>query len=137
MNVCLLNDSFPPVIDGVANVVKNYADIMTEKELANVIVGTPKYHDGDYKNYPYPVIPYQSFKVKNMANGYRAGNPFCLSKLNKFVEFEPDIIHSHCPFASTVLAIARMVSLPISGLTALAVEASRLQGHDARFGRPA
>lgn len=104
MNVCLLNDSFPPVIDGVANVVKNYADIMTEKELANVIVGTPKYHDGDYKNYPYPVIPYQSFKVKNMANGYRAGNPFCLSKLNKFVEFEPDIIHSHCPFASTVLA---------------------------------
>ena len=25
LNVCLLNDSFPPVIDGVANTVFNYA----------------------------------------------------------------------------------------------------------------
>ena len=26
MKVCLLNDSFPPAIDGVVNVVMNYAD---------------------------------------------------------------------------------------------------------------
>lgn len=26
MNICLLNDSFPPLIDGVANTVINYAE---------------------------------------------------------------------------------------------------------------
>jgi hypothetical protein len=29
MNVVLLNDSFPPVIDGVATAVTNYANILT------------------------------------------------------------------------------------------------------------
>ena len=57
MNVCLLNDSFPPVIDGVANVVMNYASVMTEKKLADVIVGTPRYPDASYEGYPYRVIP--------------------------------------------------------------------------------
>ena len=28
MKVTLLNDSFPPVIDGVANVVMNYAELL-------------------------------------------------------------------------------------------------------------
>ena len=28
MKVCLLNDAFPPVIDGVVNVMMNYADYM-------------------------------------------------------------------------------------------------------------
>ena len=30
--ICLLNDSFPPEIDGVANAVVNYAKILTETE---------------------------------------------------------------------------------------------------------
>ena len=38
--VCLLNDSFPPVIDGVANTVVNYATII-QKELGEAIVATP------------------------------------------------------------------------------------------------
>ena len=104
MKVCLLNDSFPPVIDGVANVVKNYADIMTEKDLANVIVGTPRYPDGVYTGYPYPVVDYQSFNFKKVCNGYRTGNPLTIGGIHKLDEFEPDIIHSHCPFSSTVLA---------------------------------
>ena len=36
MKVTLLNDSFPPVIDGVANVVMNYAKILQEEKLADV-----------------------------------------------------------------------------------------------------
>ena len=60
MNVCLLNDSFPPVIDGVANVVINYAQIMQDEGLAKVAVATPKYPDADYSSYPYMVIPYRS-----------------------------------------------------------------------------
>ncbi|MBO6259786.1 MAG: hypothetical protein J6N47_03055 [Lachnospiraceae bacterium] len=76
MNVCLLNDSFPPVIDGVANVVMNYAGIMTDQDMANVIVATPKYPDADYDSYPYPVVPYKSYDTTEIVKGYRAGNPF-------------------------------------------------------------
>ena len=81
MNVCLLNDSFPPVIDGVANVVMNYASIMTRDDLADVIVGTPEYPDADYDGYPYRVVPYQSFDTSGIVHGYRAGNPLAMSAI--------------------------------------------------------
>ena len=32
LKVCLLNDSFPPVVDGVANAVVNYARCLTAEE---------------------------------------------------------------------------------------------------------
>lgn len=104
MKVCLLNDSFPPVIDGVANVVMNYARILQEDQLANVVVGTPKYPDTDYSCYPYQVIPYQSFDTTKIVKGYRAGNPLDIKEIEDMANFGPDIIHSHCPVASTVLA---------------------------------
>lgn len=104
MNVCLLNDSFPPVIDGVANVVMNYARIMQNDGLADVAVATPKYPDADYASYPYKVIPYQSIDTSHIVNGYRAGNPLAISELKELTEFAPDIIHSHCPFSSTIMA---------------------------------
>ena len=40
MKICLLNDSFPPVIDGVVNVVMNYANYLIKDHAAQVIVGT-------------------------------------------------------------------------------------------------
>ena len=61
MKVTLLNDSFPPVIDGVANVVMNYAKILQEEKLADVMVATPAYPGAEYHSYPYWVVPYQSF----------------------------------------------------------------------------
>ena len=54
MKVCLLNDSFPPVIDGVANVVTNYAENLVRGHGADVVVGTPRYPDADYSGYPTP-----------------------------------------------------------------------------------
>lgn len=104
MKVCLLNDSFPPVIDGVANVVMNYAKILQNQNLAEVLVGTPEYPGTDYSVYPYRVIPYQSFDTTKIVKGYRAGNPLDIGELEDMAEFEPDIIHSHCPVSSTVLA---------------------------------
>lgn len=104
MNVCLLNDSFPPVIDGVANVVMNYARIMQEEGLAEVAVATPRYPDADYSVYPYRVIPYQSFDTTKIVKGYRAGNPLDLRELIDLTDFKPDIIHTHCPVASTYVA---------------------------------
>ena len=103
MNVCLLNDSFPPVIDGVANTVMNYAQILTAQG-DQALVGTPRYPDADYSVYPYQVIPYQSFDTEAIVNGYRTGNPLSMEAVAEMAAFQPDIIHSHCPAASTIMA---------------------------------
>lgn len=104
MKVTLLNDSFPPVIDGVANVVMNYAKILQEEKLADVMVATPAYPGAEYHSYPYWVVPYQSFDTTKIVKGYRAGNPLDIKEIVTMKEFAPDIIHSHCPVASTLIA---------------------------------
>ncbi|MCR4780653.1 MAG: glycosyltransferase [Ruminiclostridium sp.] len=104
MNVCLLNDSFPPVIDGVANAVINYAGVLEGMEGNEVAVGTPGYPDARYDGYPYAVVPYRSYDTTKLISGYRAGDPFEMQAINALKKFRPDIIHSHCPAASTVMA---------------------------------
>ena len=104
MKVCLLKDSFPPVIDGVVNVVLNYADYLTKDHASQVIVGTPEYPGADYTSYPYEVIPYPSLDTSAVASGYRAGFPFDAKSVSKLADFKPDIIHSHCPASATVIA---------------------------------
>lgn len=115
MKISLLNDSFPPVIDGVANVVMNYASILHEMEGNSVMVATPKYPNTNYYQYPYLVIPYQSFDTTEIIKGYRAGNPFAIREFQDMKEYNPDIIHSHCPVSSTVLArlLRRETGAPI------------------------
>lgn len=103
MKVCLLNDSFPPVIDGVVNVMMNYADYLMRDYNSQVIVGTPRYPDADYTQYPYPVVAYPSIDTAAVTNGYRAGNPFG-KECAALAEFDPDIIHSHCPSSATIVA---------------------------------
>ena len=39
-SICLINDSFPPVIDGVANAVTNYATVI-QKGYGDATVVTP------------------------------------------------------------------------------------------------
>ncbi|MBQ9420682.1 MAG: glycosyltransferase [Lachnospiraceae bacterium] len=104
MKVCFLNDSFPPVIDGVVNVLLNYADYMRRDFGAEVIVGTPEYPGADYSAYDYPVVAYPSFDTADVTNGYRAGNPFSGKEVAKLAAFQPDIIHSHCPASATIIA---------------------------------
>ena len=104
MKVCLLNDSFPPVIDGVANTVMNYADILTRSGKAEALVGTPRYPDATYDQYPYKVVPYQSFDTSGLMMGYRAGNPLAMKAIHEMTAFEPDLIHTHCPVSSTIMA---------------------------------
>lgn len=101
LNVCLLNDSFPPLIDGVATTVINYARII-QSELGSATVVTPSY-PGAEDNYDFPVVRYSSLSTEKQL-GYRAGYPFSASKLEAMKNKQFDIIHSHCPFASTVFA---------------------------------
>lgn len=104
MKVCLLNDSFPPVIDGVVNVLLNYAEYMRKDHQAEVIVGTPEYPGADYSAYAYPVVAYPSLNTASVTNGYRTGNPFSGKEVSELAAFAPDIIHSHCPASATVVA---------------------------------
>ena len=75
LKVGLLNDSFPPLIDGVANTVKAYADNLCQEDEPVVI--TPKYpHVTD--NYPYEVYRYHSIPTDKII-GYRSGDPLILN----------------------------------------------------------
>ena len=99
--IALLNDSFPPTIDGVANVVTNYARILHDDGYP-VMVATPEY-PGVTDDYPYPVLRYASVNTTRLV-GYRAGYPFSARAVSAIDDFHPDILHTHCPVASTLLA---------------------------------
>ena len=72
LKVALMNDSFPPIIDGVANTVKNYADIINEK-YGEPLVITPRY-PGIIPEYPYKVLRYPSVNFFGHLPS-RAGTP--------------------------------------------------------------
>ena len=101
LKVCLLNDSFPPSIDGVANAVVNYATVI-QKSLGEAIVATPSY-PGVEDHYPFPVVRYPSLDTTKLV-GYRAGYPFSARAQSRLVAFGPDVIHSPCPFVSNMAA---------------------------------
>ncbi len=102
--VCLLNDSFPPLIDGVATATSQYAENIT-KNHGNVVVVTPDYPRMEYPPYPYPVVHYPSLNTtKLVAAGYRTGVPFYAPTMKTLSEYPISLIHSHCPFMSTYLA---------------------------------
>ncbi|MBO6014757.1 MAG: glycosyltransferase [Oscillospiraceae bacterium] len=102
LNVCLINDSFPPAIDGVANAVVNYGKVISSG-LGHPTVVTPAYPDADDSVYPFPVIRYPSIDMTK-AVGYRAGLPFSADVMRQVEKADLDIIHSHCPITSTLFA---------------------------------
>jgi len=107
--IALLNDSFPPTIDGVATTVLNYATFL-HKNHADALVVTPYYPDVT-DSYPFPVLRYPSIDLKNLMYDYRAGNSFSPRLLAQMRAEKPDLIHSHCPAMSNTLARLCMDSL--------------------------
>ena len=101
MRVALLNDSFPPQIDGVSNAVVNYAAVLHQNGQ-EPLVAVPDY-PGAQDEYPFPVLRYRSLDTTKMF-GYRAGYPFSAPAIDELQAFKPEIIHSHCPVASNLLA---------------------------------
>ena len=101
-NICLINDSFPPEIDGVANAVTNYANIITANHGKAVVV-TPANARADDSVFKFPVLRYPSVDLTNLV-GYHAGFPFSPEVQKKLVAEGFDLIHSHCPITSTMLA---------------------------------
>lgn len=103
-SICLINDSFPPVTDGVANAVVNYAKNLTQDGKRATVV-TPAYPDADDTQFGFPVVRYPSVDLTKLV-GYHAGLPFSSQTLEKLVEQRFDLIHCHCPVTSAMLARA-------------------------------
>ena len=113
LKVCLLNDSFPPVIDGVANTVKNYASVIN-KNHGKAVVAVPYYPGADDSGFEYKVVRYPSLNTEKIIN-YRAGYPFSFETLEALKSEDINIIHTHCPFASAFLArtLRKVLDAPV------------------------
>ena len=103
-SICLINDSFPPVTDGVANAVVNYAKNLTDDGYSATVV-TPAYPDADDTQFAFPVVRYPSLDLTKLV-GYHAGLPFSSQTLETLIERKFDLIHCHCPVTSAMLARA-------------------------------
>lgn len=100
--ICLLNDSFPPVIDGVANAVMNYARCLHEDGKTGVVI-TPDCPDNEDSKFPYPIFRYPSLDLRK-ETGYMAGIPFAPELLRQLEPYKVRLLHAHCPIVSTMVA---------------------------------
>ena len=113
LHVGLINDSFPPQIDGVANAVLNYARIL-QKQNNYALVAAPYNPDADDSVYPFRVIRYQSIDVSDWV-GYRAGNPLDPKAIDQISQEPLNIIHAHCPVTAVMLgrSIRETIKVPM------------------------
>lgn len=111
--ICLLNDSFAPVIDGVANAVMNYAKNLSSDEESSVVI-IPDYPGADDSQFPYPVLRYPSLDLRK-STGYTAGIPFAPELLRSLEPYHVQLLHSHCPIVSTMLAreLRQVLDVPL------------------------
>ena len=113
-NIGLFNDCFPPVMDGVAVCVQNYAYWM-QKKVGGVSVITPNVPGADYSVYEYEVLPYFSVPVpfrKPYVTGLAEIDPAFLKKI---VNRPFKIVHAHSPFTSGLAAahVAKLRNIPM------------------------
>jgi len=102
LKIGLFNECFPPIQDGVAQVVENYARELTLRGH-DVTVATAKIPFFDY-----PVI----YDVKNIASlpvifrmPYRVGLPTWMVPVQPIMKYKADILHLHSPFTAGRIAL--------------------------------
>ena len=114
LNIGLFNESFPPVMDGVAVCVQNYAYWM-QKKVGGVSVITPNVPGADYSQYDYEVLDYFSVPVplrQPYVTGIAEVDPTFLAKI---VRRRFKIVHAHSPFAAGLAAtkVAKRLNIPM------------------------
>ena len=113
-NVGLFNESFPPLMDGVAVCVQNYAYWM-QKKVGGVEVVTPRVTGADYSQYDYSVHAFLSVPVPGR-RPYVAGIPEMSPYfLEHGLTTRYKIIHAHSPFlcGKTAMRMARRLGVPL------------------------
>lgn len=113
-NVGLFNESFPPVMDGVAVCVQNYA-YWLQKKVGGVSVITPNKSGANYSQYPYEVLDYISVAVPfrhPYVTGLAQIDPLLRAKLARR-RFK--IVHAHSPFSAGLMAaqVAKSQNIPL------------------------
>lgn len=114
LNIGLFNESFPPVMDGVAICVQNYAYWM-QKKVGGVSVITPNVPGADYKQYDYEVLDYFSVPVpfrQPYVTGIAEVDPAFIAKI---VKRRFKIVHAHSPFAAgwAAVNVAKRLNIPM------------------------
>ena len=114
LNIGLFNESFPPVMDGVAICVQNYA-YRRQKKGGGVSVITPNVPGADYSQYDYEVLDYFSVPVplrQPYVTGIAEVDPTFLAKI---VRRRFKIVHAHSPFAAGIAAtkVAKRLNIPM------------------------
>lgn len=107
------SDSYIPITDGVANVVKNYAYWLNKKHIKTYVI-TPTYPNY-IDNEEIDVIRFSSIPVL-LRPPYRFGIPFINVRITKKIMKIPfSLIHAHSPFSAGVLALytAKKRKIPI------------------------
>ena len=98
LKVAIGTEAFPPTIDGTSTVAKCYADIINNKLGEAVIVTPENPNQQDYK-YPYEIYRYKS--LFTFGEGYPVGWPFKKEFALDIINRDFDILHSHCPMATS------------------------------------
>ena len=112
----IFNDNFPPILDGVAVAAQNYAYWLHKKGYDSCVI-TPYAPDSRdvIEAAPYPIYRYASIPIP-MRKPYRFGLPqISINFKRQIKDIQFDLVHTHCPFTSGVLAkhIARRQHIPL------------------------
>ena len=108
----IFSDVFPPMMDGVSLTVKNYADLLHQKQQ-NVCVVTPAVANGSVEDYQ--VLRCLSLPIP-MRKPYRWGLPNIDLPFRLQVGRLPfALLHAHSPFAAgqTALKLAKRLKIPL------------------------
>lgn len=107
------SESFPPIMDGVGNVAKNYA-YWLNKKYGSCYVITPHFPNHT-DNEDFEVLRYSSISIPTRYP-YRTGIPkLCAPFMKRLKQIPFDIVHAHTPFSSGNIALdtARRRGIPI------------------------
>ncbi|MBQ3424173.1 MAG: glycosyltransferase [Clostridia bacterium] len=116
MRIIQFSDSFLPIMDGVGNVVCQYARNLAEKGHETYVVA-PQTDTGYRGGYPFEMVDYIGLPLPLMKN-YRVGlpalDPHCRNRLNAI---HAEIAHVHTPFVAGQggITYAQKLGIPIVG----------------------
>lgn len=116
MRIVQFSDSFLPIMDGVGNVVYQYAMNLAQKGHECYVVA-PQTDTGYRGGYPFELVDYIGVPLPRMKS-YRLGVPnldtHCQNRLRAI---QADIVHVHSPFTAgqVGLTFAQKRGLPVVG----------------------
>lgn len=112
LKVGLGNDAFLPTIDGVNTVLKYYAEYIN-RDMGEAVIITPD--NPNKKDYMFPYEIYRYKSLFTFGEGYPVGWPFKEQFARDIINMNFDILHSHCPVATSYFfrRINRIKRIPV------------------------